>query len=254
MALLKRIIPCLDVRDGRVVKGEQFVQLKDMGDPVELAKRYENAGADEIVLLDISASVESRDTARELVARVAAELSIPFTVGGGIRSLDDIHRLLNAGADKVSLNSAALNDPELIDSAARHYGAQCIVVAIDFRDQAQDGLVYSHGGTRASDRNISDWAHEAVQRGAGELLLTCIDRDGSGRGFEQTITGQLGRELHVPVIASGGAKSAQDFVDVLNAGADAALAAGIFHRNEVSISTVKQALHQQGIPVRLTGI
>jgi len=250
MALLKRIIPCLDVRDGRVVKGEQFIALKDIGDPVELAKRYEKEGADELVFLDISASLEGRDTARAMVTRVARELSIPFTVGGGIRSLDDIHRLLESGADKVSLNSAALNQPGLIDEAAAHFGSQCIVVAIDFRECAHDGVVYSHGGTRATNKNILAWAQEVAQRGAGELLLTCIDRDGTGSGFEQTLTGQLGRELRIPVIASGGAKTPQHFVDVLQNGADAALAAGIFHRGEVSISDVKRALRDKQIPVR----
>ncbi len=250
MALLKRIIPCLDVRDGRVVKGEQFIALKDMGDPVELAKRYEDQGADEIVLLDISASLEARQTAREMVARVASTLSIPFTVGGGIRCLADIHDMLEAGADKVSLNSAALAQPDLIDQAAAHFGAQCIVVAIDFRDSTNDGVVYSHGGTRVTEKHIVPWANEVAARGAGELLLTCIDRDGTGAGFEQILTGALGRELSIPVIASGGAKTAQHFVDVFASGADAALAAGIFHRNEVNVNDIKATMQRHHIPVR----
>lgn len=253
MAVLKRVIPCLDMHDGRVVKGVQFVDLQDLGDPVALAQRYEQEGADELVLLDISASPEGRDTARSIVRRVAETLSIPFTVGGGVRSVADIAALLEAGADKISINSAALRQPSLIDEASRHFGAQCIVVAIDFRAGPQTQQVMSHGGRQDSGRDAQEWAREVVSRGAGELLLTCIDRDGTGTGFEQAITGALGRELRVPVIASGGAKTPQHFVDVLRAGADAALAAGIFHRREVRIADVKHAMRDAGIPVRYEG-
>lgn len=250
--LRKRILPCLDMRDGRVVKGVKFVGLQDLGDPVELALRYEQQGADEIVLLDISASPEGRKTQLDVIGRVAGNLSIPFTVGGGIRVLDDIWALLDAGADKVSINSAALNQPGLIDAASQQFGSQCIVVAIDFL-LAPDSLyeVVSHGGRTRTGRNTRDWAREAVQRGAGELLLTCIDRDGTGEGFELGLTGELARTLSVPVVASGGARTAQHFVEAFEQGIDAGLAAGIFHRNELSIPELKLALQRAGVDVRI---
>lgn len=250
--LRKRILPCLDMRDGRVVKGVKFVGLQDLGDPVELALRYEQQGADEIVLLDISASPEGRKTQLDVIQRVAQNLSIPFTVGGGTRVLDDIWALLDAGADKVSINSAALNAPGLIDAASQQFGSQCIVVAIDFL-LAPDALyeVVSHGGRTRTGRNARDWAKEAVNRGAGELLLTCIDRDGTGEGFELALTGELARTLPVPVIASGGARTATHFIDAFEQGIDAGLAAGIFHRNELPIPELKAALRAADVAVRM---
>lgn len=250
--LLKRIIPCLDMQNGRVVKGVKFVDLLDLGDPVELAWRYQQQGADEVVLLDISASPEGKRTQIDIVTQVAKTLSIPFTVGGGIRELADIYALLDAGADKVSINSAALSEPSLIDQAAQQFGSQCIVVALDFRlPQQMHYEVLSHGGRIATGRNAAQWAHEVVERGAGELLLTCIDRDGTGEGFELGLTASLARTLPVPVIASGGARSTEHFVEAFAEGVDAALAAGIFHRGEVDIQDLKLALHAAGIAVRL---
>ena len=257
-ALRKRILPCLDMRDGRVVKGVKFVGLQDLGDPVELALRYEQQGADEIVLLDISASPEGRKTQLDVIGRVARNLSIPFTVGGGIRVLDDIWALLDAGADKVSINSAALNQPGLIDAASQQFGSQCIVVAIDFLLAPDFRLesdtlheVVSHGGRTRTGRNARDWAREAVQRGAGELLLTCIDRDGTGEGFELCLTGELARTLSVPVVASGGARTTQHFIEAFEQGIDAGLAAGIFHRNELGLPELKTALLAAGVSVRM---
>lgn len=249
--LRKRILPCLDMRDGRVVKGIKFVGLQDLGDPVALAQQYEQQGADEIVLLDISASPDGRKTQLEVIRRVAQNLSIPFTVGGGIRVLDDIWALLDAGADKVSINSAALNHSGLIDAASRQFGSQCIIVAIDFLlDSAVAPEVVSHGGRTRTGRSAGRWAAEAVQRGAGELLLTCIDRDGTGTGFELELTGELARTLPVPVIASGGARTTAHFVDAFANGVDAALAAGIFHRNELPIPELKAGLRAAGISIR----
>ena len=249
--LKKRIVPCLDMKDGRVVKGVKFVNLQDLGDPVELALRYEQEGADEVVLLDISASPSGKKTQLDVVKKVASTLSIPFTVGGGIRVLDDVWALLEAGADKVSINSAALKTPELINAASQHFGSQCIVVAIDFRLPENNHYeVLSHGGREPTGRNAETWAHEVVARGAGELLMTCIDRDGTGEGFELTLTGKLARELPVPVIASGGAKSIQHFETAFTNGIDAALAAGIFHRGELNIRRLKTELRLAGIAIR----
>jgi cyclase len=251
--LAKRIIPCLDVKDGRVVKGIQFVELRDAGDPVELAKFYDEEGADELVFLDISASHEGRKTMVEVVEQVAAQLAIPFTVGGGINSLEDMKRILRAGADKVSVNTAALLNPELINEGADFFGTQCIVCAIDARYDEELGSwrVYTHGGRKATDWEVVAWAKEAVRRGAGEILLTSMDKDGEKSGFNLNLTKAVSAAVTVPVIASGGAGSAADFVEAFGEGqADAALAASIFHYKETSVKEVKQYLREKGVTVR----
>ncbi|MDR4889622.1 imidazole glycerol phosphate synthase subunit HisF [Fredinandcohnia sp. QZ13] len=251
--ITKRIIPCLDVKDGRVVKGIQFVGLRDAGDPVELAKFYDSEGADELVFLDISASHEGRKTMVEVVEKVAAELAIPFTVGGGINSLEDMKKILRAGADKVSLNTAAVTKPDLIKEGADFFGSQCIVVAIDAK--YDEGLgswrVYTHGGRNATEWEIVAWAQEVVKRGAGEILLTSMDDDGSKDGFNLELTRRVSEAVSVPVIASGGAGNAGHFVDAFTEGkADAALAASIFHYKETSVKEVKQVLKEKGVNVR----
>ncbi|BDG30719.1 imidazole glycerol phosphate synthase subunit HisF [Parageobacillus thermoglucosidasius] len=251
--ITKRIIPCLDVKDGRVVKGVQFVQLRDAGDPVELAKFYDKQGADELVFLDISASHEGRKTMVEVVEKVAAQLAIPFTVGGGIHSLDDIKTILRAGADKVSLNTAAVRNPQLITEGADFFGAQCIVVAIDAKYDETLGSwrVYTHGGRNATDLEVVEWAKEAVRRGAGEILLTSMDCDGEKNGFDIALTRAVSEAVSVPVIASGGAGSAKHFLEAFVEGkADAALAASIFHYKETSIKEVKAYLKERGVNVR----
>ncbi|AEH46466.1 imidazole glycerol phosphate synthase subunit HisF [Parageobacillus thermoglucosidasius] len=251
--ITKRIIPCLDVKDGRVVKGVQFVQLRDAGDPVELAKFYDKQGADELVFLDISASHEGRKTMVEVVEKVAAQLAIPFTVGGGIHSLDDIKTILRAGADKVSLNTAAVRNPQLITEGADFFGAQCIVVAIDAKYDETLGSwrVYTHGGRNATDLEVVEWAKEAVRRGAGEILLTSMDCDGEKNGFDIALTRAVSEAVSVPVIASGGAGSAEHFLEAFVEGkADAALAASIFHYKETSIKEVKAYLKERGVNVR----
>ncbi|MBY6269898.1 imidazole glycerol phosphate synthase subunit HisF [Parageobacillus thermoglucosidasius] len=251
--ITKRIIPCLDVKDGRVVKGVQFVQLRDAGDPVELAKFYDKQGADELVFLDISASHEGRKTMVEVVEKVAAQLAIPFTVGGGIHSLDDIKTILRAGADKVSLNTAAVRNPQLITEGADFFGAQCIVVAIDAKYDETIGSwrVYTHGGRNATDLEAVEWAKEAVRRGAGEILLTSMDCDGEKNGFDIALTRAVSEAVSVPVIASGGAGSAKHFLEAFVEGkADAALAASIFHYKETSIKEVKAYLKERGVNVR----
>ncbi|MCE4050368.1 MULTISPECIES: imidazole glycerol phosphate synthase subunit HisF [Bacillaceae] len=251
--LTKRIIPCLDVKDGRVVKGVQFVQLRDAGDPVELARFYDEQGADELVFLDISASHEGRKTMVEVVKEVASELAIPFTVGGGINSLDDMKRTLRAGADKVSLNTAAVTNPSLIKEGANFFGSQCIVVAIDAKYDQELGTwrVYTHGGRTPVDKDVISWAKEAVELGAGEILLTSMDSDGEKRGFDLALTKAVSDAVSVPVIASGGAGDAEDFLDVFQeANADAALAASIFHYKETSVHEVKGYLHERGVLVR----
>ncbi|ANB59888.1 imidazole glycerol phosphate synthase subunit HisF [Anoxybacteroides amylolyticum] len=251
--ITKRIIPCLDVKDGRVVKGVQFVQLRDAGDPVELAKFYDEQGADELVFLDISASHEGRKTMVEVVEQVAAQLAIPFTVGGGINSLDDMKKILRAGADKVSLNTAAVKNPQLINEGADFFGSQCIVVAIDAKYDETIGSwrVYTHGGRNATEREVVEWAQEAVARGAGEILLTSMDCDGGKNGFDLALTKTVSEAVSVPVIASGGAGSAQHFLAAFVEGkADAALAASIFHYKETSVREVKQYLRKQGVNVR----
>lgn len=251
--LTKRIIPCLDVKEGRVVKGVQFVSLRDAGDPVELAKFYNEQGADELVFLDISASHEGRETMVDVVRKTAATLAIPFTVGGGIRTLDDMKRLLRAGADKVSINSSAINRPELIKEGSDYFGAQCIVVAIDAKwsEEDQTWMVFTHGGRNKTDKEAVAWAKEAVALGAGELLVTSMDQDGEKNGFDLPLTKAIREAVNVPIIASGGAGKAEDFYEVLhNIDADAALAASIFHYKETSVSEVKASLKQQGVPIR----
>ncbi|KAB7704178.1 imidazole glycerol phosphate synthase subunit HisF [Bacillus aerolatus] len=251
--ITKRIIPCLDVKDGRVVKGIQFVELRDAGDPVELAKVYDEQGADELVFLDISASHEGRKTMVEVVQDVASQLAIPFTVGGGINSLEDMKRILRAGADKVSLNTAAIVNPELITKGADYFGTQCIVIAIDAKWDETLGSwrVYTHGGRQATDWEVIEWAQEVVKRGAGEILLTSMDRDGEKRGFDLSLTKAVSEAVTVPVIASGGAGEAKHFFEAFVEGkADAALAASIFHYKETSVSEVKNSLKAQGVNMR----
>ena len=246
----KRIIPCLDVKDGRVVKGVNFVGLVDAGDPVEIAKRYNEEGADELCFLDITASHLERDTIVDVVERVARELFIPLTVGGGIRTIDDISRLLNVGCDKISLNSAAIKNPNLIDEAANKFGSQCVVVAIDAKKTGEGYSVFINGGRLDTGKDALAWAKEARERGAGEILLTSMDCDGVKNGFELNLT-RIFSELDIPVIASGGAGKMEHFKDAFLAGADACLAASIFHFREIEIRALKTYLRQNGIEVRL---
>ncbi|CAM3769718.1 imidazole glycerol phosphate synthase subunit HisF [Cohnella lubricantis] len=251
--LAKRVIPCLDVKDGRVVKGVNFVNLRDAGDPVELAALYDREGADELVFLDISASVEGRATMIEVVRRTAGEITIPFTVGGGISSTDDMKRLLRAGADKTGINTAAIRNPDLITEGARIFGSQCIVVAIDARFNAEWGEweVFTHGGRNPTGIKALEWAKEAERRGAGELLLTSMDADGTKDGFDLALTRAVSSAVGIPVIASGGAGNAAHFAEAFREGqADAALAASIFHYKEVTIREVKNLLREQGVNVR----
>jgi imidazole glycerol-phosphate synthase subunit HisF len=251
--LTKRIVPCLDVKDGRVVKGVQFVQLRDAGDPVELARFYDGQGADELVFLDISASHEGRKTMVEVVKAVASELAIPFTVGGGINALEDMKRILRAGADKVSLNTAAVNNPDLITEGANFFGSQCIVVAIDAKYDEQLGSwrVYTHGGRTPTDLEVIAWAREAAERGAGEILLTSMDSDGEKKGFDNKLTKAVSEAVSIPVIASGGAGNADHFAEAFIDGkADAALAASIFHYKETSVAEVKAFIKEKGVVVR----
>ncbi|MDD5052118.1 MAG: imidazole glycerol phosphate synthase subunit HisF [Sulfuricurvum sp.] len=247
----KRIIPCLDVKDGRVVKGVNFVGLKDAGDPVEVAKRYNEEGADELTFLDITASHEERDTIVHIVEQVAREVFIPLTVGGGIRELNDIYKLLNVGCDKVSINSAAIKRPEFINEGAKRFGSQCIVVAIDVKKTGDQYNVYLNGGRVDTGINAYEWAKEVVDRGAGEILLTSMDADGTKAGFDLSITEQISRAVNVPVIASGGAGSMEHIKEAFEHGADAALAASIFHYKEIDIMDLKHYLSANGIPVRL---
>lgn len=250
-ALARRIIPCLDVKDGRVVKGVKFESLRDAGDPVEQARLYDEQGADELVFLDISASLESRGTLVKLVEAVASAIALPFTVGGGVRKPDDARTLLLAGADKVSINSAALVTPSIIDEAAKYAGAQSVVVAIDAKLENGEWTVWSHGGTRPTGKGAVDWAKEAVSRGAGEILLTSIDRDGTKAGFNLELTKLIADAVEVPVVASGGAGKVQDFVDVfVKANAQAALAASLFHFGELTVAEVKKACADAGVPMR----
>ena len=249
--LAKRIIPCLDVKDGRVVKGVRFVDLRDAGDPVEAAMAYDAQGADELVFLDITASHEDRAIMLEVVRRTAEGIYMPLTVGGGIRSVDDVRRLLRAGADKISLNTAALARPEVIREAAQRFGSQCIVVAIDARREGERWGVYTHGGRRPAGRDAVQWARDAVELGAGEILLTSMDRDGTKDGYDLELTRAVSEAVTVPVIASGGAGSLEHFHDALVDGrADAALAASLFHFGIYTIAEAKQYLAERGVEVR----
>jgi cyclase len=252
--LSKRIIACLDVDAGRVVKGVKFLNLRDAGDPAELACAHTAAGADEIVLLDITATAEKRETVRETVRRVARQLFIPFTVGGGIHTLEDAARIFDAGADKVSINSAAVDRPDLISEIASRFGSQAVIVAIDARREnktVDDAAVYVAGGRKPAGRKALDWAREAEARGAGEILLTSMDRDGTGAGFDCELTAAVASAVSIPVIASGGAGNAQHFLEVFTAGkADAALAASIFHFGTHAVAELKQTLAHAGVPMR----
>ncbi len=256
MGLAKRIIPCLDVDKGRVVKGVNFVDIRDAGDPVEVARRYNEQGADEITFLDITASHESRDTTYETVERMAAEVFIPLTVGGGVRAVDDIRKLLNAGADKVSINTAAVFNPDFVREAAERFGSQCIVVAIDAKrvsaeDEAPRWEIFTHGGRKPTGLDAVEWARKMVDMGAGELLLTSMDRDGTKIGFDLGLTRAISDAVRVPVIASGGVGELQHLADgVTQGGADAVLAASIFHFGQHTIPEAKAFMKSQGIEVR----
>lgn len=250
--LAKRIIPCLDIKDGQTVKGTNFVNLRQAGDPVELGKAYSEQGADELVYLDITASHEGRKTFTELVKRIAAEISIPFTVGGGIHELQDVDRLLNAGADKVSINSAAIRNPQLVDDIACHFGSQVCVVAIDARQTEKGWKCYLNGGRVETDRYLMEWAREVNDRGAGEILFTSMDHDGVKTGYANQALAELSDLLSIPVIASGGAGKKEHFRDAFLEGkADAALAASVFHFGEIPIPELKHYLCNEGINVRL---
>lgn len=249
--LTRRVIACLDVKDGRVVKGRSFVGLRDAGDPVALAERYEAQGADEIVFLDIAATDEGRGTLLDIVRRTAERLFIPLTVGGGMRTVDDIASALRAGADKIAINSAAVREPELLMRAASRFGAQCVVASIDALDSGESWEVYANGGREPAGLDAIEWAVRCAELGAGEILLTSIDRDGSQRGYDIELVSRVSRLVSVPVIASGGAGSATDVVDAfVRGGADAALLAGILHDGAADIGAIKSALEAAGIPVR----
>lgn len=250
--LTKRIIPCLDVKDGRTVKGINFEGLRDAGDPVALGHLYSKQGADELIYLDISATHERRATFSELVKKIAAACAIPFTVGGGINTVQDVDRLLKAGADKVTVNSAAVINPALIDLLAREFGSQCIVLAIDAKLEDGQWLVYTHGGKQQTKKELFSWAQEAEQRGAGEIMFTSMNHDGTKNGFAIQALRQLNEKVTMPVIASGGAGNLGHFVDVFKQGhADAALAASVFHFGEITLSNLKTHLRENNIPVRI---
>ena len=256
MTLAKRIIPCLDVDKGRVVKGVQFVEIRDAGDPVEIARRYNEQGADEITFLDITASHEARDTTLHTVERMAGEVFIPLTVGGGVRELQDIRNLLNAGADKVAINSAAIHNPEFVREDAQRFGSQCIVVAIDAKQVEQGATprweIFTHGGRKATGIDAIAWATKMTEFGAGEILLTSMDRDGTKNGFDLALTSRMTSAINVPVIASGGVGSLQHLVDgIVTGGADAVLAASIFHFGQHTVPEAKRYMAEHGITVRL---
>ncbi|GGC05951.1 imidazole glycerol phosphate synthase subunit HisF [Oxalicibacterium flavum] len=253
MTLAKRIIPCLDVTAGRVVKGVNFLELRDAGDPVEIARRYDEQGADEITFLDITATSDGRDLILDIIESVASQVFIPLTVGGGVRAVDDVRRLLNAGADKVGINSSAISNPQLVADAARKYGSQCIVVAIDAK-KASDGRweVFTHGGRKATGLDAVEWAKKMEGLGAGEILLTSMDRDGTRSGFDLELTRAVSDSVQVPVIASGGVGGLQDLSDGVKLGrADAVLAASIFHYGQHTVQEAKRFMAEQGIPMRL---
>lgn len=250
MTLKLRVIPCLDVKDGRVVKGVNFVSLRDAGDPVEQAAVYDRAGADELTFLDITASHENRDTIVDVVARTAARVFLPLTVGGGIRSVEDIRRLLLAGADKCSMNSAAVARPELIGEAARKFGSQCVVVAVDARRSGDHWEVFTHGGRRGTGIDAIAWCREAERRGAGEILLTSMDRDGTGKGFDLDLLRAASGATRLPLIASGGVGALDHFAEGARAGASGLLAASVFHFGTFNIADVKHTLQKSGLPVR----
>ena len=250
--LNKRIIPCLDIQSGRTVKGTNFINLRDAGDPIELANTYTEQGADELVFLDISATAEQRKTLSSLVTEIARTINIPFTVGGGINSIQDVAVLLEAGADKVSINSAAVRNPELISELAQQFGSQCIVLAIDARKNQNEWTVHTHGGKQLTDKKLFSWAKEGQERGAGEILFTSMDHDGTKNGFAVDPLQKLHELLKIPVIASGGAGNIDHFIDAFMLGkADAALAASVFHFGEIKLPELKSYLSERGIPIRL---
>ena len=249
--LAKRIIPCLDVTNGRVVKGVNFVDLIDAGDPIEIAKKYNDQGADELTFLDITASSDNRDLILGIIERVAEQVFIPLTVGGGVRAVNDVRRLLNAGADKVSINTAAINNPSLVSNAADRFGSQCIVVAIDAKKTRNDWEIFTHGGRNPTGLNAISWAKEMVRRGAGELLITSMDKDGTKSGFDNELNAAISSEVDVPIIASGGVGNLDHLVDgIIEGKADAVLAASIFHFGEYSITEAKNHMRHKKIEVR----
>ena len=251
--LKKRIIPCLDIKDGRTVKGINFVDIQDAGDPIELAKRYVEEGADELVFLDITATVENRKTLVDLVQEIAKEINIPFTVGGGINSLSDVEKIIKAGADKVSINSSAVKSPELISEIANQYGSQCVVVAIDTKFVDNEWMVFVHGGRTSTQLKTIEWAKKVTELGAGEILLTSMNNDGTKAGFALDITRKVSKAINIPVIASGGAGTKAHFYDLFtNTEASAGLAASIFHYSEIPIPELKKYLQNKKIPVRIT--
>lgn len=254
MTLAKRIIPCLDVTAGRVVKGVNFLELRDAGDPVEIARRYDEQGADELTFLDITATSDNRDLILHIIEAVASQVFIPLTVGGGVRAVDDVRRLLNAGADKVSINSAAISNPQFVADAAQKFGSQCIVVAIDAKRTAHGSWeVFTHGGRKATGLDVVEWAQKMQSLGVGEILLTSMDRDGTKVGFDLELTRAVSDAISIPVIASGGVGGLQDLADGIKLGrADAVLAASIFHYGQHTVQEAKQFMAAQGIPMRLT--
>ena len=250
--LTKRIIPCLDIKNGRTVKGVNFINLIDAGDPVTLAKQYAELGADELVFLDISATLDGRKTITEMVLKIAEQVNIPFTVGGGISSISDVDLLLKSGADKVSINSSAIKRPDLVNELAKKFGSQCVVVAIDAKKIGGEWIVHLAGGTIPTQLNLFDWAKEVEKRGAGEILFTSMNNDGTKSGFANEALSKLSSELNIPIIASGGAGSIEHFIDAFQKGkADAALAASVFHFGEIPIIKLKQELFNNNIPIRI---
>ena len=252
MSLAKRIIPCLDVTNGRVVKGVNFLELRDAGDPVEIARRYDEQGADELTFLDITASSDNRGLILDIIEQVASQVFIPLTVGGGVRAVDDVRRLLNAGADKVSINTAAVTNPQLVADAAGRFGSQCIVVAIDAKQVGDHWEIFTHGGRNATGLDAVEWARKMVELGAGELLVTSMDRDGTKTGFNLPLNRAISEAVDVPIIASGGVGNLVHLVEgVREGGADAVLAASIFHYGEYTVREAKEYMREQGIEVRL---